>query len=29
MLPEFEGGDLQGRSFIVPNTFDIEYMYQW
>ena len=27
MLPEFEGGDLQGRSFIVPNTFDIEYMY--
>ena len=27
MLPEFEGGDLTGRSFIVPNTFDIEYMY--
>jgi len=27
MLPEFEGGDLSGRSFIVPNTFDIEYMY--
>jgi hypothetical protein len=27
MLPEFEGSDLKGRSFIVPNTFDIEYMY--
>jgi hypothetical protein len=27
MLPAFEGGDLTGRSFIVPNTFDIEYMY--
>ena len=27
MLPEMEGGDLSGRSFIVPNTFDIEYMY--
>jgi hypothetical protein len=27
MLPEFEGSDLSGRSFIVPNTFDIEYMY--
>ena len=27
MLPEFEGSDLTGRSFIVPNTFDIEYMY--
>jgi len=27
MLPEFEGGDLKGRSFIVPNTFDIQYMY--
>jgi hypothetical protein len=27
MLPEFEGGDTGGRSFIVPNTFDIQYMY--
>ena len=27
MLPEFEGGDTAGRSFIVPNTFDIKYMY--
>ena len=27
MLPEFEGGDIAGRSFIVPNTFDIQYMY--
>jgi len=27
MLPEFEGGDLTGRSFIVPNVFEIEYMY--
>jgi hypothetical protein len=27
MLPEFEGSDLSGRSFIVPNIFEIEYMY--
>jgi hypothetical protein len=27
MLPEFEGGDLGGRKLIVPNIFDIEYMY--
>ena len=27
MLPEFKGGDRSGRRLIVPNTFDIEYMY--
>jgi len=27
MLPEFEGSDQHGRSLIVPNTFDIEYMW--
>jgi len=27
MLPEFEGSDAHGRSLIVPNTFDIEYMW--
>jgi len=27
MLPEFVGGDLGGRKMVVPNTFDIEYMY--
>jgi len=26
MLPEFEGG-RSGRRLIVPNTFDIQYMY--
>ena len=28
MLPEFSGGSEQGRRMIVPNTFDIRYMYQ-
>lgn len=27
MLPEFEGSDQHGRALIVPNTFDIEYMW--
>ena len=27
MLPEFEGSDSAGRALIVPNTFDIEYMW--
>ena len=27
MMPEFEGGNLTGRRLIVPNTFDIEYMW--
>ena len=27
MLPEFKGGDRGGRRLIVPNTFDIQYMY--
>jgi len=27
MLPEFEGSDAHGRALIVPNTFDIEYMW--
>ena len=27
MLPEFEGGNRAGRRLIVPNTFDIQYMY--
>jgi len=27
MLPEFMGGDIGGRKLIVPNIFDIEYMY--
>jgi hypothetical protein len=27
MLPEFAGSDRGGRSLIVPNTFDIEYMW--
>ena len=27
MLPEFKGGSNMGRQLIVPNTFDIEYMY--
>ena len=27
MLPEFEGSDQHGRRLIVPNTFDIEYMW--
>ena len=27
MLPEFAGGDTTGRRFVVPNTFDIRYMY--
>ena len=26
MLPEFAGG-IVGRRLIVPNTFDIQYMY--
>ena len=28
MLPEFIGTNLGGRSLKVPNTFDIQYMYQ-
>ncbi len=27
MLPEFVGGNRAGRRLIVPNTFDIQYMY--
>ena len=27
MLPEFEGSDVAGRALIVPNTFDIKYMW--
>tara|TARA_R100000234_G_scaffold105705_1_gene76023 strand:+ start:426 stop:1673 length:1248 start_codon:yes stop_codon:yes gene_type:complete len=27
MLPEFVGGNRGGRRFLVPNTFDIQYMY--
>ena len=27
MLPEFVGGNRGGRRFLVPNTFDIAYMY--
>ena len=27
MLPEFVGGDRGGRRMLVPNTFDIVYMY--
>jgi len=27
MLPEFAGGDTTGRRFVVPNTFNIQYMY--
>ena len=27
MLPEFEGSDSAGRALIVPNTFDIQYMW--
>ena len=27
MMPEFLGGDRGGRRLIVPNTFDIQYMY--
>tara|TARA_S200002703_G_scaffold159883_1_gene175253 strand:+ start:6731 stop:7987 length:1257 start_codon:yes stop_codon:yes gene_type:complete len=27
MLPEFKGDSNMGRQLIVPNTFDIEYMY--
>ena len=27
MLPEFAGGNRGGRSLVVPNTFDIEYMW--
>ena len=27
MLPEFVGGNRGGRRFLVPNTFDIKYMY--
>ena len=28
MLPEFADGNRAGRSMTVPNTFDIQYMYQ-
>ena len=28
MLPEFVGGNRAGRRLVVPNTFDIQYMYQ-
>lgn len=28
MLPEFSDGSEQGRRMVVPNTFDIRYMYQ-
>lgn len=28
MLPEFADGNRSGRSMTVPNTFDIQYMYQ-
>ena len=27
MLPEYAGGNRGGRSLVVPNTFDIEYMW--
>ena len=27
MLPEFVGGNRAGRRLVVPNTFDIRYMY--
>ena len=27
MLPEFVGGNRAGRRMVVPNTFDIQYMY--
>ena len=27
MLPEFVGGNRAGRRLVVPNTFDIQYMY--
>ena len=27
MLPEFAGGNRSGRRMVVPNTFDIQYMY--
>ena len=27
MLPEFIGGNRAGRKMRVPNTFDIQYMY--
>jgi len=27
MLPEFVGGNRAGRKMVVPNTFDIQYMY--
>lgn len=27
MLPEFVGGNRSGRRMVVPNTFDIQYMY--
>ena len=27
MMPEFVGGNRAGRRLIVPNTFDIQYMY--
>ena len=27
MLPEFVGGNRAGRKMTVPNTFDIQYMY--
>ena len=26
MLPEFVGGNRGGRRFLVPNTFDIQYI---
>ena len=28
MLPEFATGNRSGRSMTIPNTFDIQYMYQ-
>ena len=28
MLPEFADGNRAGRSMTIPNTFDIQYMYQ-
>ena len=27
MMPEFKGGNREGRRLVVPNTFDIQYMY--
>ena len=27
MLPEYAGNDVHGRSLIIPNTFNIKYMY--